>query len=350
MQTPSKSGGEQYTKWIKIAGLAAVGVAALYLGLPSYNLSRRAAHQAAATGLAGNTQLESYQDRLLTHLPSAKAVRRIAGGVVGGVPGTGPLMVAGLSATPPAMPREVPADRKMVRTDTLDLVVKTPAESAEKIRQLAGRVGGFVETSQVSGEQDATNASLTIHVPTARFEEVRAEIRQLGLRVENERLDAQDVTKQYVDQEARLRNLRAEEAQYLSILKHASTVSDTLEVSDKLNEVRGEIEQQQAEFDALSKQVETVAITVSLRAEAETQVFGLHWRPIYQLKQAAHDGLTGLGDYASAMATVIFYLPAAVLWLGTILLGLAASYRIVRWAALTLFPFRRKNAPANAAS
>ena len=93
---------------------------------------------------------------------------------------------------------------------------------------------------------------------------MRAEIRQLGLRVENERLDAQDVTKQYVDQEARLRNLRAGEAQYLSILKHASTVSDTLEVA-KLNEVRGEIEQQQAEFDALSKQVETVAITVSLR-------------------------------------------------------------------------------------
>jgi len=39
--------------------------------------------------------------------------------------------------------------------------------------------------------------------------------------------------------------------------------------------VRGEIDQQQAEFDALSKQVETVAITVSLRAEADAQVFGL---------------------------------------------------------------------------
>ena len=342
MQAASKSGIEQYAKSLKVAGLAALGVAALSAILvPSLNRSRRAADQ-AATGLAENTESESYQDRLITHLPSAKAVRRIAGGVVGGVPG--PVMVAGLSATPPAMPREIPADRRMVRTDTLDLVVKTPAESAENIRQLADRVGGFVETSQVSGEQDATNASLTIHVPSARFEEVRTEIRQLGLRVENERLDAQDVTKQYVDQEARLRNLRAEEAQYLSILKRAANVSDTLEVSDKLNEVRGEIEQQQAEFDALSKQVETVAITISLRAEAETRVFGLHWRPLYQLKQAAHDGLTGLGDYAATMATVIFYLPAAVLWLGTILLGLAVGFRIVRWAALTLFPFRRKKA------
>jgi hypothetical protein len=68
------------------------------------------------------------------------------------------------------------------------------------------------------------------------------------------------------------------------------------------------------------------------------------------LKQAAHDGLTGLGDYASAMATVIFYLPAALLWLGTILLGLAVGYRVVRWAVVTLFPLRRKSAQVGAIS
>src|SRR6266496_6090328 len=39
----------------------------------------------------------------------------------------------------------------------------------------------------------------------------------------------------------------------------AATVKDTLEVSDKLNDVRGAIEDRQAEFEALSKQVETAA-------------------------------------------------------------------------------------------
>jgi len=60
-----------------------------------------------------------------------------------------------------------------------------------------------------------------------------------------------------------IRNLRAQEAQYLSILKQARTVKDTLEVSEKLNPVRGEIEQQQAEFETLARQVETVAVSVS---------------------------------------------------------------------------------------
>src|SRR5690348_17177408 len=103
--------------------------------------------------------------------------------------------------------------------------------------------------------------------PAGRFERARAEILKLGLRVENERMEAQDVTRQYVDQAANLRNLRAEEAQYLMILKQSRTVKDTLDVSEKLSAVRGQIEQQQAEFDALSKQIETVAINILLRAE-----------------------------------------------------------------------------------
>jgi len=147
-----------------------------------------------------------------------------------------------------------------------------------------------------------------------------------------------------VDQSARLRNLRAQEMQYLGILKQAKTVKDTLEVSDKLNEVRGEIEEQQAEFDALSKQVETVALTISLRAEADAQVFGLKWRPLYQLKLAARQGMDGLGDYAASMASFLFYLPAVLLWLATILIGAAIGWRILCWAGKALFIPRTKPA------
>ena len=195
------------------------------------------------------------------------------------------------SPPPPPVADAAAADRKMVRTSFLDMVVQHPAEAAEKIRTLADSLGGFLVSSEVRGGQNATGGSLTIRVPAARSEEVRAEIRKLGLRIESEKVEAQDVTRQYVDQKASLRNLRAEETQYLAILKQAKTVKDTLEVSEKLSDVRGQIEQQQAEFEVLSKQIVTVAIAVTMRAEAETQVFGLSWRPLYQMKMAFRDGL-----------------------------------------------------------
>ncbi|PYX85220.1 MAG: hypothetical protein DMG68_18470 [Acidobacteria bacterium] len=53
-------------------------------------------------------------------------------------------------------------------------------------------------------------------------------------RIETEKTDANDVTKQYVDLQAQIHNLRTEEAQYLSIMKSAAKVPDMLDVSEKL--------------------------------------------------------------------------------------------------------------------
>jgi len=228
------------------------------------------------------------------------------------------------------------AARKIIRTSSLEMVVQRPAEAAEKIAALAESLGGYIEASN-GGGQDATSGTLSVRVPADRFEQARAEIRKLGLRVETEKVDAKDVTRQYVDQDAGLRNLRAEESQYLTILKQATTVKEMMAVSEKLSEVRGQIEQQEAEFHALSRQIETVAIAISLRTEPEAQVLGLNWRPAYRLKLALRDGLESIADYTTTMTAILFYLPAVVLWVGTILIGLVGSWRLFRWIATRWF-------------
>jgi molecular chaperone GrpE (heat shock protein) len=287
-----------------------------------------------ATGLPSLSRSTAVlHDRVLR--PAKEGAR----GVVGGIPGGSQRIaleragvIGHLTTSEAKMKGE---DRKLVSTVSMELWVEHPAESAEKLRQLAEGLGGFLLTSETRGAQDAQSASLTVRVPVARFEEARTAIRKLGLRVESEKLESQDVTKQYVDQQARLRNLRAQETQYLSILKQAKTVKDILAVSDELNEVRSQIEQQQVEFDALSKQVETVALTISLRAQDEAQVFGFDWRPLYQLKLAVRAGLEAVADYAAAMIGFFFYLPAILLWLATILVSAAMGWRILRWAGRT---------------
>lgn len=231
---------------------------------------------------------------------------------------------------------DVSAGRKIIHTVSMDMVVQHPAEVADRLTDLAEKMGGYLVSAQ-GGGQSATAETLTIRVPAARFEEARAEIRKLGLRLENEKIDAQDVTRQYVDQDASLRNLHAEEMQYLTILKQASTVKDMLLVSEKLSEVRGQIEQQQAEFNALSQQTDTVALTISLRTEAEAEVFGLNWRPRYQLKLALRDGLEGLATYATSMLAFLVYLPSVLLWMGTILVGIVITWRVVRWTGRRWF-------------
>lgn len=318
-------------KWLKAGWLITAALVAVYGGVIRPTRAFRGIAEEKSTGLAAIERNRHW----LVPLPESVDNATLAAGVVGGVPGgivsqSAPIMT--YLSTSNGL-----ADRKLVRTSSIDLLIKHPAESAEKIRSLTERVGGFLVKSQTNGAQDATNVSLTIRIPATHFAEVAAEIRKLALRVENEQMEAQDVTKQFVDQQAHLRNLHAQEAQYLIILKQAKSVKDTLEVSEKLNGVRGEIEQQQAEFETLSRQVETVAMTVLLHSEAEANVFGLHWRPLYELKLAVMQGLEGLADYATAMFSFIFYLPAILLWLATILVAAALGWKALRLGVRVLF-------------
>jgi hypothetical protein len=203
---------------------------------------------------------------------------------------------------------------------------------------LAEKLGGYLESTEAGGQQSAY-ANITIRIPATQLESAKAEIRKLALRIENEKTDATDVTKQYVDMEARLRNLRAQEAQYLQIMKSAVKVPDMLQVSEKLSEVRGQIEQQQAEFETLSKQVEMASISISLHVPANTEeLMGISWRPVYEMKLGWRNGLKALAEYAIAMIAVVSILPAVLLWTGTILLGAFLSWRILRSVARLFFP------------
>jgi hypothetical protein len=315
--------------------LAAVATPNLLRSRPAAELSSRVAHQRT---LEGDLASRSYYAP--TYAPAIKAKPVAATTTLMAVDQLADQAEPGVAAAQAQHTEPIAgAGRKIIRTSSIEMVVQHPAEVADRITAIAVSLGGYVVSAE-GGGQNATAEMLTLRVPAAHFDQARAEIRQLGLRVENEKIEAQDVTRQYVDEDANLRNLRAEETQYLTILKQAHTVKDMLAVSEKLSEVRGQIEQQQAEFNALSQQIETVAISISLRTEAEAQVFGLNWRPGYQLKLAVRDGLESLATYATAVTSILFYLPAVLLWVGTIVAGAVITWRAVRWAGRRWFGWK----------
>jgi uncharacterized protein DUF4349 len=75
-----------------------------------------------------------------------------------------------------------------------------------------------------------------------------------------------------------MRNLRAEEQQYLAIMNQAHTVKDTLEVSGKLSDVRDRIERLQAQVQLMTHDIEMSVVTIALMQESEARVFEIRWR------------------------------------------------------------------------
>jgi hypothetical protein len=223
-----------------------------------------------------------------------------------------------------------PDTRKIVRNGSLDLLVNDIAQSVEKIGSLVSAAGGFVEKSAQTNS-GSHSASVTVRVPAARLDQITSQIKGLATNVDREGVEVRDVTREYIDLDARLRNAQAEEAQYLQILKRATTIKDTLDVTEKLSDVRGRIEQFQGEMNFLTAQIDMSTLEISLRSEADAAVAGIHWRPLRQAKIAAIEMVSGLGDWVDSVVAFFINLPLIALWFLSVVALIVVAFRILRF-------------------
>ena len=106
-------------------------------------------------------------------------------------------------------------------------------------------------------------AKLDLEVPADRLESTLDRIGTAGT-VQNRSIEAEDVDATIVDEEARLRNLRREEIDLRTLMDKGGKVSDILEVQQNLSEVRGQIEQLDAQHKNDLHRVATSTISVQI--------------------------------------------------------------------------------------
>ncbi len=165
----------------------------------------------------------------------------------------------------------LPFDRKIVYSTALELAVPDVSGSFNEIQRIVRIEGGYVEKSNLSvrqGEESSgpQSASLTLRVPVAGFDPLLNGIRSLsGAKVTREEASSNEVTEQYTDLQSRLRNLEANEKQYLELLGTAKTINDILTLNDRLSTVRGEIETVTGRLNLLDHMTEMATVSVALK-------------------------------------------------------------------------------------
>ena len=101
-------------------------------------------------------------------------------------------------------------------------------------------------------------------MPAQQLDEAVSRIRALGVRVEWESSNSQDVTDEYVDSNSRLRSLRATEEALLALLERATDVEDALEVQRELSRLQAEIESLQGRIKFLQETAAFSLINVEM--------------------------------------------------------------------------------------
>ncbi len=198
------------------------------------------------------------------------------------------------------------AERMIVRTGEMSLVVEDVLDARDEIADLAVRFDGYVVSSQIWGEGQRMRRPpggwITIRVTEDKFEQALAELRDLAVRVTSESTSSRDVTEEYIDLESRLRNAEATEKQFLALLERAEKVEDIVRIYDSLARVRGDIEQIKGRMQYLERTVSMSLISVHLEpAVTARPLVRAGWSALEALKSATR-GIVIFGQYLGTTA------------------------------------------------
>jgi hypothetical protein len=236
---------------------------------------------------------------------------------------------------------------KLIRTAQLDLLIEDYDVARPAIDRILAAAGGILAGAEINHYGQYLSASLTLRIPAESLDRVLAELRALG-KVEHEGLGTEDVTRQYVDTDARLRNLTQTEARLRALLDtQTGNLSSILEVEREITRVRGEIEVLTSQLQQLDERVALSTIRLGLREEAPDIVHEPDdmWKPMRALGRNAlvilEVSLGALVSFLAGLATLVLYL---VPWLVPVAVVLALKPRWRR-GLVGLLRWRKKRQP-----
>jgi len=204
----------------------------------------------------------------------------VSGGLGQGGAGSGQAYNGGASGAP------APADRALAQPNTVsDPVLQ--AQGAQKLIQnaivtlkiskgtfdsisqrvvdIAQAAGGVLFSMQTSqSDQDVINSgSVTVKVPSDQYTHVLSQLRSLGT-VTAIQTNTQDVSGEYVDLQARLKNQQAQQAILIALMAKAQNINDSIAVQNQLSQVTGEVERIEARIRFLDTQTTYATVNVNL--------------------------------------------------------------------------------------
>ena len=236
--------------------------------------------------------------------------------------------------------------RQIIANANISLVVAETEAAMAGVEQIATDLGGYLSDVDISkrryGQTEELRGSMTLRVPSDSLEEALERLQALASDVNYLNINRQDVTDQYSDLDARLRNLRATETELLALLTEVrerpnAKVEDILAVHRSLTQIRGEIETLQGRKNLLDNQIGFSTVWVELIPDSMN-------RPIVEDPWSAsgpvRNALRALVATLQGLLTALIW---AVIYLTPLLLVVLVPLAILIWLVRFWVVRRRRN-------
>ncbi len=185
-----------------------------------------------------------------------------APGVAGGAGGGALVLAMNDPAKAKAVSDSPHSAAMLIYTANLSLAVFQVEPGLDAVERVARDVGGYLSSRQ--------DNSITIRVPRDRFDDAIGRIEKLG-DVTHRDIKAQDVTDEFVDLQARLKNAYSIRDRLNELMAKAA-VKEALEIEKELGRVTEDIERMEGKLKLLRDQMAFSTVTVTFAPVAVEQV------------------------------------------------------------------------------
>lgn len=259
-------------------------------------------------GLAGC----SKQDR-----PEAASAPQVATG--GAAEMTGAPRAASVASADAPTEAKVPAilPRKIIYNGTIELGTEDWVASVKHLSDQVKAFGGFIAETSVSGTPgQSRTGTWKVRVPVEKFDAFMAGLGTLG-ETRTSGVTSEDVSEEFYDLEARLKNKRVEEARLIQHLQQSTgKLTEILAVEREISRVREEIERMEGRKRFLANRADLATVTITLQ---EIRAFSPQTTPTLgtQIARTFGDSLSALSGFTQGLVlTLVALLPWLVVAAG----------------------------------
>jgi hypothetical protein len=226
----------------------------------------------------------------------------------------------------PGLTLPAPEGPMIEQTASITILASNYDQASKAVEQITTQHGGYVQDMNANTETGvARSFSATLRVPEKQLDSFLSSLGRLG-HVDQESRSNQEITDQYIDLTARLRNARAEQQRILEILKtRTGKLSDVLQTERELARVGGDIESMEGQRTYMEHEVSYATVQVQLNELYRAQLNPGAVSTGTRIRNSLIEGFRNLSDDAVSLVIFAFsYGPSILLWLA--LIGLPAWF------------------------
>lgn len=222
--------------------------------------------------------------------------------------------------------KDAEPDRYLIKNATMSLETPDVRKVADQIIAFARSSHGYVSDSHETVDALGTRAiTIQARVLASQFDASMQQVEGLG-KILDKQVNTEDVTEEFVDSSARLRNLKSAELRLLDHLTRTGKLSDTLLIEKELTRVRQEVEQIEGRLKFLAHRVaySTFNITVHETPKPQTIIPP----QTFSSGKVASDAARSVVEFGQSLLSITIWLGVwGIFWLPVALLVRALLHR-----------------------